>query len=165
MFNLIYGARGVNLIYCAAMTAKLQLKQAKIKAKIFAKKVLNSLGFQISRYYPEATGSKKLVKIRVGNFDILLYESHMLPRYMKNPYYSTNLPRLGVFAKEKYNDLRMIDVGANMGDTVALVRSKSYFPIACIEGDGEFFEVLKTNMEHFKDVSIYSQIMGDEDRK
>jgi FkbM family methyltransferase len=75
------------------------------------------------------------------------------------------LPLLGVLAKGKYPNLSMIDIGANMGDTVALVRSESYFPIACIEGDGEFFEVLKTNTGSFKDVSIFKAIMGEEDRE
>ncbi len=144
---------------------KSRLKQIIIRTKIKAKKLLNSLGYEVRRYYPEPVGSKELVGVKVGKFSILLHKGHQLPRYLKNPYYSTNLPRLAVFVREKYSDLRMIDIGANMGDTAALVRSEVFCPIACIEGNEEFFEVLKENTKQFKDVSLFKEIMGDEDKE
>jgi len=137
------------------------MNDLKVKAKLFVKGAINKLGFQISRLPYEGGNSSELIKVKVGDYQILLNGNHQLPQYMRNPYYSTNLPRLAQAVKEKYSDLTMIDVGANVGDTVAFARSKSYFPIVCIEGDDDFFKILKTNLEGFKDVYPFQHILGE----
>lgn len=128
------------------------------------KTVLRRLGFQISRIPSKTEGLIKWVPTKVGKFSILLPSNHLLPLYFENhPFYSSNLPRLTSLILQKYKNLKMIDAGANVGDTVALVRSTSYFPIICIEGDDKFFEVLKTNLKQFKDTECYKQLLGDKD--
>lgn len=133
----------------------------KVKLKLSIKNLFKKFGFQVSRLPYQGKSSNELVKVKVGDFHIQLNGSHQLPQYMRNPNYSTNLPRLAVKVKEKYPDLAMLDVGANIGDTVAFVRSKSYFPIACIEGDARFFEILKMNLANFKDVQAFRCVLGE----
>jgi FkbM family methyltransferase len=59
----------------------------------------------------------------------------------------------------------LIDVGANVGDTVALSRSVSHFPIVCIEGDSYYFNILKKNLAQFEDVKAFNFFLGDENKK
>ncbi len=47
----------------------------------------------------------------------------------------------------KYPDLTFIDIGANVGDTVVLLRALGAgSPILCIEGDDRFFAILSKNL-------------------
>ena len=125
------------------------------------KNVSINLGYKISKI-PDIKISSKIVKTKIGKFYLNMREEHILPTLLKyQPYYSTNLPRLAVELFKKYPDLKMIDVGANIGDTVALTRSQCSFPITCIEGDNDFFSLLKTNTKQFKDVQIFNQLLGD----
>lgn len=135
--------------------------QYKIKIKLFIKNIFNKFGWQILRLPRSAGKSNELVKIKVGNYSLLINGNHNLPDYMRNPFYSTNLPRLAACVKEKYNDLMMVDVGANIGDTVAFCRSKSNFPIVCIEGDDDFYSILQTNLNNFQDVFSFKHILGE----
>jgi FkbM family methyltransferase len=91
-------------------------------------------------------GADPLVTYRLGRFELRVPTSHNLPYHqMGLPDYSMNIGRLSRCVKEKYPDLHFIDVGANVGDTAAVVRDLSHFPILCIEGDERFFEILTMN--------------------
>ena len=132
--------------------------------KSSVKTVFGWLGFKISKIPNKNTSPIKWVQTRVGKFSIFLTSNHLLPFYLENhPFYSTNLPRLALLVIKKYKDLRMIDVGANVGDTVALVRSACHFPIVSIEGDDKFFEILKVNLKQFEGVECYKQLLGEKD--
>ena len=128
------------------------------------KLLFNMIGYQINRISSPIL-SDKLISGKIGNFNIFLNNSHALPGYLQQfPHYSANLPRLASKVKEKYQDLIMIDVGANIGDTVALVRSVSDFPIVCIEGDDFYFNILKKNIEQFNNVSAFQFFLGEHDK-
>ena len=109
---------------------------------------------------------KKLEYTQIGDYKILINNDHSLPYYLKNlPYYSKNFPRIASNILEKYSDLIIIDIGANIGDTVALTRSEMFCPIICIEGDDYFFNILKKNLEGFKEVEAFKCFLGDESKK
>lgn len=129
------------------------------------KYLFHKLGLQINRISREKSQSNNLVLKQVGKFKILMNETHALPDYLKQfPHYSSNLPRLASKVKEKYQDLILIDVGANIGDTVALIRSVSYFPIVCIEGDDFYFNILKKNIKQFDEAYAYQFFLGEHDK-
>jgi len=87
-----------------------------------------------------------LVKIKVGNHSLLMNLSHQLPLYIASyPYYDTALPRICAFIKERLGYLTLIDVGANIGDTVSLVSQKVSGKFLCIEADNNFFSLLTKN--------------------
>jgi FkbM family methyltransferase len=48
--------------------------------------------------------------------------------------------------EEKYSGSAVIDFGANVGDTAAIVRGHSGMPILCVEGAGYYFELLTQNV-------------------
>ncbi len=124
------------------------------------KKIFASLGVNVRRISRKS--SDQIIKTRVGKFDLWINETHPLPQYLKSfPSYSSNLPRLVALVKEKYPNLILIDVGANIGDTVALVRSSVDCPIICIEGDTKYYSLLEKNMVEFEDIRLYQTFLGE----
>lgn len=131
------------------------------KFKAFVKNVFVTFGYKITRL-PALPVSGTIVRKKIGNYDLSMDISHQLPSFLKHfPYYSQNLPRIALELFKKYPDLKMIDVGANIGDTVALVKSKCDIQFACFDGDTDFYSLLKENMKQFDGVKIYKQLLGE----
>ena len=103
-----------------------------------------------------------LVSYNLDGSDILLPLSHKLPFFRKClPHYSTNVGRIASVLKVKYPDLALIDIGGNIGDTVAILRNRAYFPILCIDGDKYFFSILSENVKNWADVDLVNSFVGD----
>lgn len=103
-----------------------------------------------------------LIKYNIAGFPLLVPISHQLPLILKiYPHYSSNLARIAKYVKQKYEDLKFIDVGANIGDSIAILRKEVEFPILCIEGDEQFLSVLEKNTALFSDVYIAKNYLGE----
>lgn len=95
------------------------------------------------------------VHFRLGQFGLLLPLSHDLPLYRRAlPQYASNLGRAVNIVQAKYRDLTMIDVGANIGDSVAIVRAHANVPILCVEGEDRFFQLLELNTRELVDIEL-----------
>jgi FkbM family methyltransferase len=83
------------------------------------------------------------------DFSILLPPDHMLAHYQRtHPKYDRFLPCL---AKHIEPGASIVDVGANVGDTLAgMVEINASSTYVCIEPDDGFFELLKKNIERIK---------------
>lgn len=87
-----------------------------------------------------------LVEYELEGRRIVLPLSHDLPITRRNlPDYGSNVARIARTAAEKYPDLTFVDIGANVGDTAALVRAWTDVPILCVEGNERFFSFLVRN--------------------
>jgi FkbM family methyltransferase len=101
----------------------------------FARKMLAQRGNRCIRY--TLSGSEILVPL-----------AHDLPLIRSTfPQYSANIARLCGYVSKKFPDLHMIDIGANIGDTVAIVREHSRCPILCVEADEYYFSLLTENIQ------------------
>jgi FkbM family methyltransferase len=99
---------------------------------------------------------------KIGRHSILLPDDHALPRYQAQwPRYDTALGRIANLAKQKYQDLYAIDVGANIGDTAALIQSKHTIPTLCIEGTPAYVTILRQNAEIIGNVVVESVFVGN----
>jgi FkbM family methyltransferase len=106
----------------------------------------------------------RLVTYQVGEVPMVLPLDHNFPHLRKDlPQYSLNLGRLVKYAGRKYPDLTLIDIGANVGDSAAVVRLEAQCPILCIEGDPGFFELLRHNCQALRDVVSICAYVGAED--
>jgi FkbM family methyltransferase len=101
------------------------------------------------------------VDFSLGAYNLRLPLSHELPFYRRNfPDYGSNLGKVSFYAKRKYPDLTMIDVGANIGDSVATVHTYSDHPVLCLEGEPRFFQLLKENTCNLPAVEIEQTFIG-----
>ena len=102
-------------------------------------------------------------QVQVGNFSLTADSDHMIQEYLKrHKYYSRNLPRIAKYLETKYPIYGIIDVGANIGDTAALLRAANVNQIIyAIEGEPTFFKLLQENLPQFKDVIVFETFLGE----
>ncbi|MEO8887422.1 MAG: FkbM family methyltransferase [Mucilaginibacter sp.] len=102
-------------------------------------------------------------QVQVGNYSLLANGIHPVEDNLKyNKYYSRNLPRIAKYLESKYPTYGIIDVGANIGDTVALIRSHGVKQhIYAVEGEPTYVGMLKQNMGLFKDVTVFETFLGE----
>jgi len=96
--------------------------------------------------FPQST---VLVHYRFHTYDLVLPFSHALPRIKKTtPLYSENIGRLSQYLGSVHPGFATIDVGANVGDTAAIIRAYgANGPLLCIEGSPAYFALLQRNAE------------------
>lgn len=121
------------------------------KALTFARSALNRTG-------------ERFIMYPVGDAKINIPFSHALPIYQKQyPTYSWNVVHLAQVVLQKYPGSSIIDIGANVGDTVALLRTKIKAPILCIEGEPNYFQILQENTRQWSDIVLENVFIGMED--
>lgn len=93
--------------------------------------------------------SKKALKYQYKGFFIYLPPYHLLPEYQEeHPKYDRFLPHIVKYINESET---VIDIGANVGDTLAgMVEQNSTASYICIEPDDSFYKYLEQNIELIK---------------
>lgn len=86
---------------------------------------------------------------------LLLPLSHDLPLHTQAaPHYGTNLARLASHVATKYEHATAVDVGANVGDTTALLHRAGIWSTLAIEGNAKFIPFLVANTTVYPEVEI-----------
>ena len=93
------------------------------------------------------------IRRRIHGAEMLLPLSHALPRYVgAHPMYDSVLPSFSKFlaSRKSSGKLTIVDVGANIGDTVRLVAA-ALEPLSakfiCVEADDAYLALLRRNTE------------------
>ncbi len=125
---------------------------------MFIKKIMRKL---VSRLNCHLLHDKSLPNIKMPkSFRGFYYMSEF-------PFYDRIIPRIITYLKnfnsENIKNISMIDVGANIGDTVALVRQYHDIPILAVEGDDEYFSYLEVNSSLYTNITITKQFLGEKD--
>jgi len=108
------------------------------------------------------TRSSATDRTRVGVLDIMIPPSNPLfSTYRKNPDLMSELGRIASQVYAKYPGALCVDVGANIGDTAAIIRSACPAPIVCVEGDRSTAEVLVKNAEVIGNVTVKQTYLSD----
>jgi FkbM family methyltransferase len=102
--------------------------------------------------------------IDLAGHRIELPASHSLPAIRaKCPHYEGEISRLAEFLLKTEGRLNMVDVGANVGDTVALLQPKRRGDFLCIEGSSRFFGFLQKNVGELANVRCINALVTDPD--
>lgn len=105
-----------------------------------------------------------LVNYNLNGVNIMLPLSHDLPINIKLfPFYDTAIGRLSEYLIQKYPDYLVIDVGANIGDTATVIRSKTNLPILCIEGNTIYYDLLKENSGKINNIYLENSFVGEKE--
>jgi len=131
--------------------------------KKLIRKIFNRFGYDIvkSAGYFTSKGNTR-VTVRVGNFDIVMAGSNTLIWVYANlPDYNRILGRINDAVLEAYPGMTAIDIGANVGDTIAIIRSTAANPVIGIEGDNTSYALLEENCRQFRDVYPVKCFVGD----
>jgi len=82
----------------------------------------------------------------IGEYYITLPACHKLDFYQREfKNYDKKLPIIAALVSNKYHDAVIVDIGANVGDTAAAIRTAVSSPIICVEGNSDFLKYLNKN--------------------
>lgn len=128
--------------------------------------MLQRFGYDIIKTgLPYIPKSKKEGIVNVGKYPIQMPgNSLQLINYKLYPDLNIQLGRLAVAISKKYQDITVIDVGANVGDTIAVLKTAIDLPVIAIEGDDVCYEFLQKNIQQFKNVSLVKSYLGEKSK-
>jgi len=91
------------------------------------------------------------INYKIGAADLTIPMSHMLPIYRRDyASYLSNFSRIIEELSLKWPQLRVIDIGANVGDTLALIREANpNAAVLCVEGNPDYLKFLSKNAAKF----------------
>lgn len=99
--------------------------------------------------------------VNIGKFALEVSDSHIYLAEGLSPTYDYmpwNL--IGQIIHEGgLNNILMVDIGANVGDSLAHFRRQSAAPVVCVEPDDIFFEILSRNAGNFSDVTLCKSLL------
>ena len=109
------------------------------------------------------TSNDPIVNYTYKGKNLAIHLSHDFPYILKDyPQYSQNLGWVIKKMHQKYPNLKVIDVGANIGDSAVLIKDIADVPILCIEGNPKFLDLLKLNTKSLNQVAIADCFVGEE---
>jgi FkbM family methyltransferase len=111
-----------------------------------------------------SAGIDPIVRYAIGDVSLRIPLSHQLPRIRRRyPTYGTNQAAVATSLLQKYPDLSAIDIGANIGDTVALWREVGDFPVLAVEPSERYLRLLRLNSAALGDLTIHGGLIGEAD--
>lgn len=124
---------------------------------------LNTIGYDIIKVNVHSESKAKIVrKVKVGNYFVDMPGNNpQISTYKYEPEVNTQLARLTVCIFDKYKDLTVLDIGANVGDTIAVIKSAVDIPIIGVEGDAISYGFLEKNTAQFQQVTIIKEFLGE----
>lgn len=126
--------------------------------------MLHYLGFEVRKVDNYHLKPNREVSIRLGRYTLAINTRNPISiHYTRYPEYNRELGPLAAALHAKYPDAGVIDIGANIGDTAALIKNAADIPIVCIEGDAYVFGFLERNIIQFTNVRAFRQFLGDKD--
>lgn len=125
--------------------------------------LLNSIGYDIVKVNVHSDKKvNRIKKVTVGNYLLEMPGNNpQISTYKYDPGANSQLGRLSVCVATKYPTLSVLDVGANVGDTIAIIKSAIELPVIGIEGDDFAFEFLKRNTMALKNVTLIKTFLGE----
>jgi len=110
-------------------------------------------------------GSRGEREIHVGSCRLAIPDDHRIEDIRRKwKRYDVALGDIASAVAGKYPSATAIDIGANVGDSAALIRTHRRMPVLCIEGNPAFLPYLRRNLEQLgSDVAIEPCFVADDD--
>ena len=133
--------------------------------------VLNIVGkslYEKLKYYryklflEPAVKYKKLVDVKVSEILIKAPENHILVQLQKSqsqPYRDLAIGITAQFVSDKYPGATIIDIGANIGDTAAIIASFSNNPLILVEPSDYYHDILMKNIDSIPNVKRVEKVL------
>jgi FkbM family methyltransferase len=122
-----------------------------VTLKTTARELFRRLGYEVrrvekaSRGFPSSETRGDMAYV-VGPWTITLPFEHRLPSYRRDwRMYDQPLRLIADGLRSLGDDVCAIDVGANVGDSAALISADGRIPVLCVEGDPLYLPYLRRN--------------------
>ena len=105
---------------------------------------------------------KKDKQLQVGKFNLVVPSINpLIYTYSTQKDFASEIARIASCIRKKYPAMQVVDVGANIGDTMAILKGVDDIPVISIEGDAFSFSYLEKNSRQFKNVHLVNQYLGE----
>jgi FkbM family methyltransferase len=105
------------------------------------------------------------VRFVIGDVELELPPQHRLPKHRALfALYDVPLGDVARSVVELDEAALGVDIGANVGDSAAVIRSACAMPLVCIEADPLYFEYLRRNAERIGGLTLINAAVGLDDR-
>ena len=109
--------------------------------------------------------ASEIVDVKVGKFIVKMPGNNpQISNYKKIPDMNFQLGRLSKLASDKYNNISIIDVGANVGDTIAIIKNYTNAQVIGIEGDDASYKFLESNVKQFENIILIKEFLSEENK-
>lgn len=130
--------------------------------KTWLKTVLAKAGWELRRFPLESVVSTGDQVVTIGGHPVRFPAQSRIPQsYEFYPNYGRELTSLAQLVSAKYPDAVMVDVGANVGDTIALIRQCTNAKIYAFEGDSTSLGFLRVNTASLGNVEIVDRFLDE----
>ena len=129
--------------------------------KKIIKKLLRKLGYRISRIASDMNLPEFVYLDFYGQKLLINSFNPLYNWYKKYPQYNSELYRILSIVVSKYPDLAVVDIGANVGDTLCIIKSVFNGLVICVEGDSYTFDILQKNSLLFNNVTVINTYLGE----
>lgn len=125
--------------------------------------LLNKVGYDLVKVnVHDDSKAHKISKVKVGNYLIDMPGNNVqISTYKYRPDANNLLGILALCVSKKYPGLTVIDIGANVGDTIAVIKTAIEVPVIGIEGDPVSYKFLERNAGQFQNLTILKQFLGE----
>jgi FkbM family methyltransferase len=117
-------------------------------------------GFQIQRL-PRQSAVCQEYRLNFGSYTVVTDSEALAHSYATYPETNQVIPRLCRLVGLRFPTSGVIDIGANCGDTAALMRSACDLPILCIEGDPHLLAMLRRNTAALPRITVVDCYLGE----
>lgn len=133
--------------------------------KNLIRKLIGYAGYDFVKI-PRRPFFKKEKTVKVGKFFITMPAINpLIYTYETQQDFASEIGRITASIVKKYPGMQVVDVGANVGDTIAIIKGVGNIPIISIEGDRFSFSYLEKNSRQFQDVYLVNQFLGEKTEK
>lgn len=99
-------------------------------------------------------------RITCGAYEIQAPENHLLVKLLKSqPYRDLCVGIAAKYISAKYPNATMIDIGANIGDTAALIATYAQNKLILVEGSDYFFDILVRNASQLPNETVIKNVL------
>ncbi|MCW1923526.1 FkbM family methyltransferase [Luteolibacter arcticus] len=127
-------------------------------------KLISPLGVKLSRVRRRVLPVLRpgIVQAKVGSATLAMPADSTIPfEYAVNPDYGSQIGRLAGYLKETTGEYLAIDVGANVGDTLAIIRQAADVPVMCVEGDPKCAALFRENSRIYDRVELVDTFLSE----
>jgi FkbM family methyltransferase len=127
------------------------------------RQLLNKVGYDIVKVNVHSDDKvNKIKQVLVGGYTLDMPGNNpQISTYKYDPGANSQLGRLSACIATKYPSLSVLDVGANVGDTVAIIKAAINLPVIAVEGDDFAYGFLERNTRQFNDITLIKTFLGE----
>jgi FkbM family methyltransferase len=127
------------------------------------RQLMNVFGYDVIKVNVHSDKKASVISsVKVGDYFVDMPGNNwLISAYKYQPDTNSQLGRLAKVIAGKYPGHTVIDIGANVGDTIAVLKTAIDLPVIGIEGDPISYRFLEKNVQQFSNITLLKEFLGE----